>query len=86
MRVTYDPDADAAYVSFSSAVSDHQVPVDDSRILDYTADDVLVGIEILSPSGGVDLRGLPRASEVGSAIRDLGFEILSTPRESTRSD
>lgn len=75
MQVMYDPEADAAYVSFSRARPDHQVPLDDSRILDYSADDVLVGIEILSPSLGVDLRGLPRASEVASAVRGLGFSV-----------
>ena len=74
-QVTYEPEADAAYVSFSQATPDHQVPLDDGRILDYSADAVLVGIELLSPSLGVDLRGLPRATEVASAVRRLGFAV-----------
>ena len=77
MSVTYDPDADAAYISFSSASSALQVPLDDSRVLDYAPDGSLVGVEILSPSLGVDLSGLPRADEVGDAIRGLGFAVMT---------
>ena len=75
--VTYDPEADAAYVSFSSAPSARQVPLDDSRVLDYAQDGALVGVEILSPSLGVDLSGLPRASDVADAIRGLGFAVTT---------
>ena len=74
-RVTYDPEADAAYVSFSTAASARQVPLDDGRILDYADDGALVGVEIFSPSLGVDLSGVPRAGEVADAVRGLGFAV-----------
>ena len=77
ISVTYDPEADAAYISFSSASSARQVQLDDSRVLDYAQDGSLVGVEILSPSLGVDLSGLPRAGEVSDAIRGLGFAVMT---------
>jgi len=77
ISVTYDPEADAAYVSFSSAASARQVPLDDDRVVDYAHDGSLVGVEILSPSLGVDLSGLPRASDVAAAIQGLGFAVTT---------
>ena len=84
MHVTYDADADAAYISFSTAASARQVPLDDERVLDYGADGALVGVELLSPSHGVDLAGIPRRSEVASAVRSLGFRVLATGPTATR--
>ena len=78
MQVTYDAEADAAYVRFSTAASALQVPLDDDRVLDYAADGALVGVELLSPSHGVDLSGIPRRSEVASAVRSLGFSVLAS--------
>jgi uncharacterized protein YuzE len=75
--VTYDPQADTAYISFSSASSACQVPLDNSRVLDFALDGSLVGVEILSPSLGVDLSGLPRAREVSDAMRGLGFAVTT---------
>lgn len=80
--VSYDREADAAYITLSPTPPTHQVPLDDSRILDY-ADDVLVGVELLSPSRGVDLAGVPRAGEIRSLMRDLGFEIITTRSDAT---
>jgi uncharacterized protein YuzE len=77
MNATYDRDADAAYVGFSSRTSARQVQLDDSRILDYSTDGAIVGVEFLSPSHGVDLAGIPRANEVARALHRLGLEVRS---------
>ncbi len=77
MNATYDREADAAYVGFSSRTSARQVQLDDSRILDYSADGMLVGVEFLSPSLGVDLAGIPRAHEVAQALHRLGLKVQS---------
>jgi hypothetical protein len=50
-------------------------PLDDSRILDCVDDGALVGVEILSPSLGIDLSGVPRSGEVADAVRGLGFAV-----------
>lgn len=57
-----------------------QVHLDDSRVLDYSADGELVGVEILSPSLGVDLTGIPRAAEVAEALQRFGLEVRAGPR------
>lgn len=80
MKTEYDRRADAAYFAFSSADPVRQVKLDDSRVLDYAADGSLVGVEILSPSRGVDLAGLPRADEIAKGIRALGFRTLGPGR------
>lgn len=76
MEVEYDRAADAAYFQFSAVASTRQVPLDDGRVLDYAADGSLVGVEILSPSRGVDLDGIPRADEIARAVRQLGFRVV----------
>ena len=75
MKARYDRGADAAYFEFSSAASARQVPLDDGRVLDYGEDGRLVGVEILSPSRGVRLEGLPRVDEIARGVRRLGFRI-----------
>ena len=80
MNVSYDATADAAYISFADLPPTRQETLDDSRILDFAADGSLVGVEILSPSLGVDLAGVPRAAEVAAAIQELGFELRSSTR------
>ena len=79
---TNDPLADAANIAFSGERSARQAMLDDGRILDYAADDSLVEVEILSPSQGVDLTGIPRDSDVAAALLGLGFptvDALSQP-------
>jgi uncharacterized protein YuzE len=75
--VSYDRAADAAYIGFTRDAAVRQEQLDDGRVLDYAADVTLVGVEILSPSRGVDLTGIPRASEVTAALDRLGFLVRS---------
>ena len=77
MRVVLDRKADAAYVELSRGEVDRQVQLDSARILDLAADDSVVGIEFLSPSLGVDLAGIPRAAEVGRALRRRGIRVVT---------
>ena len=50
MIYTYDPTADALYVSVSSDVIDHQVELTDGVITDIGVDGSLVGIDVMHPS------------------------------------
>ena len=77
LTVTYDQDADAAYVAFSRSDTSRQTRLDDGRIIDYAADGSVVGVEILSPSRGIDLDGIPRGREVADALIGLGFVVRS---------
>ena len=70
MRVTYDRDADAAYISLrviEAGGSKAQVPVLDERvagevILDLDAEGRLIGIEVLSAGRGLPLELLVEAN------------------------
>ena len=75
MKARIDRDADAAYFEFSSVPAARQVVLDDGRILDFAEDGRLVGVEILSPSRGVHLEGVPRGEEIAAAARRLGLPV-----------
>ena len=51
MRVTYDPEADAAYVAFADAPVEQVREVSDVCVLDISSDGKVVGIEMLSVFG-----------------------------------
>jgi uncharacterized protein YuzE len=86
VNVTYDRETDAAYIRFTDASPIRQEPLDDDRILDLAADGTLVGVDILSPSRGVDLTDVPRAADVARALTELGLEVGSAHRRSDRPD
>lgn len=76
--VTYDPDADALYVRFSEQAVAKTVTVDDFRMIDYSDDGAVVGIEFVDVSGGIDLRDIPFGPRVERLLHDHGsqFKIL----------
>jgi uncharacterized protein YuzE len=77
VKVELDSKADAAYVELSRVAVDRQVQLDAARVLDLAADGSVVGVEFLSPSRGVSLDGIPRAAEVGRALRRRGIRVTS---------
>lgn len=72
MLITYDPEADAVYVSLRSLkrseVVDRTVHLDERRNVDYAADGELLGVEFLWVSDGIDLSGVPHADEIRSLL------------------
>ena len=80
MKIEYDRGVDAAYVSFSTATVARQEKLDDARIIDYDADGIVVGIEFLAPSLGLDLTGVPRATEIVREARRMGLSVLPVRR------
>lgn len=66
---TYDSEADALYVSLrDDEQPETQEFLDDLRILDYSADKAVVGVEFLAASAGIDLRDVPHAPRVEEII------------------
>jgi uncharacterized protein YuzE len=68
MRIELDEAADALYVVLSDAPYAYGRDLDDSRRIDYSQDGSVIGIEILFPSQGVNLKDLPLPE---SALREL---------------
>jgi uncharacterized protein YuzE len=76
--VVYDAEADALYVRFSDQAVDKTVGLDDLRMIDYSTDGGVVGIEFIDVSGGIDLHDLPFGRKVEELIHGYGkqFKIL----------
>ena len=75
LRAEYDPGADALYVYFSSRAYSHGRDLDAGRRIDYAADGSVVGVELLSPSVGVDLTGLPNPTTIAAVLRHLNLPV-----------
>ena len=79
MKIEYDRGVDAAYFSLSAAASARQEKLDDARIIDYDADGQVVGVEFITPSLGLDLTGIPGASEIAREARKVGLRVRVAP-------
>lgn len=78
MKLKYDGKADALYIRLSQASFDHTKTLDDNRHLDFGKDGTLIGIEILYPSLGVNVVGLPPSeAEIGRLLEKHGFKVLA---------
>jgi hypothetical protein len=73
---TCDREADAVYVRLSDELYAFGEDIDHERRVDYAQDGTPIGVELLCVSAGVDLSNLPRADEVGEALRRLGIQTL----------
>ena len=54
--------------------------LDDQRYVNYAEDGTPIGIEILYPSLGVNVDGLPSEASVGRLLEEHGFRVYSTAR------
>ena len=76
----YDPEADILYVQLrDSETPATQKFLDDLRILDYSADGAVVGVEFICASAGIDLSDVPFAPSVEELIGQSGhsFKIFA---------
>lgn len=74
--VSYDREADVLYVALrDDDTVDHSASLDDIRIIDYSADGAVVGIEFVNASSGVDLSDVPFQHKVEQLIGDSGLAI-----------
>ena len=71
----HDDDADAIYVTLSDSKVERSQTLDDFRIIDYSADGVVVGIEFLGVGGGIDLEDIPYSTTVEKLINELNLGI-----------
>ena len=76
MRVDYDREADALYVTLREATCAYTRSLGELRNVDYASDGAPVGVEWLRVSQGVDLADVPNAEEIGDALRG-SFRVLA---------
>ena len=77
--VVYDPEADALYVQLIDAPVARTHALDDLRLIDYSGDGGVVGVEFLEAKFGIDLRDVPFSNRIDALIREtgLGFPIFA---------
>jgi uncharacterized protein YuzE len=78
MFITYDTEADAAYVR----IGDDSRPagarrLDERRYIHMDGAGQAVAVEFLFVSKGVDFEGIPRAEDIRAALQDLGAVAAS---------
>lgn len=54
MNLSYDPDADSLWIRWNESPIDESDEVEPGVILDYDADGVIVGIEVLNASKKIE--------------------------------
>lgn len=76
VSVDYDREADVLYVRLApNAKVAKTHPLDDMRLIDYSEDGAVVGIEFIDASEGVELGGVPFARKVEQLIGDAGLGL-----------
>lgn len=69
MRVHYDAKYDVAYIRFSGKKPDGAIEIDEGVVLDTTADNEIVGIEIFDATRRLPVQSLFRLEVVGKAVK-----------------
>ncbi len=76
MRLKYDKQADAIYIYLSDKPYAYGKDLDNERRIDYDADDIPMGIELLCVSEGVDIESLPYSEEISQLLEGKNIKIL----------
>lgn len=72
MKITYDPYADAMYIAFSELPVKKDLEVAEDFIMDYSKNNIPVGLEILSIS-----KKIPK-----KALKSVDFELnMDVPKQ-----
>ena len=77
IRMTHDKKADAIYIYFTNKEVAYSKEMDTERIVDYSADNEPIGVELLSVSNGVNTDDLPNQSEIERALFDKGIKTYA---------
>lgn len=77
LQFEHDPEADAVYIQIRDVPYSHGRNLDDSRRLDYGPDDLLIGVELLGVSLGVNLDGLPQRGAIKKLLTEHGVKVLA---------
>ena len=77
MRIEQDKEADAIYIYLSDAPYSHGKNLDNERRIDYDANGIPIGVELLCVSTGVITDDLPNRVEIEHALEDRGIRIYA---------
>lgn len=77
MRIKYDRAADAVYIYLSDEPYAYGKELDNERRIDYSADDIPIGIELLSVSNGVNPEDLPEQDEIIEILEKSNIKVFA---------
>jgi uncharacterized protein YuzE len=77
--VAYDAEADALYVQLIDQSVGRTHPLDGLRLIDYSQDGGVAGVDFLEASHGVDLRDVPFSKRIDQLIRSQDWASRSLP-------
>lgn len=77
-RMTYNKDADAAYIYLRGDMEVARTRnLDGSRLVDYAEDGEPIGIELLDVSEGVNLDGLPQRDVIERLLAERHIPVFA---------
>ena len=68
MEYQYARGADCAYILINDLPHAYSKAIDEARFIDYAADGIIIGIELLYISSWVDVSGLPYEPEIAKLL------------------
>ncbi len=77
ITVSYDKEADAIYLYLSHKKISRTKELDSERIIDYSEDGEIRGIEFLTVRNGVNTDNLPYRNEIERALNDKGIKTFA---------
>lgn len=77
MELRYDPEVDAMYIRLSDKEYAYGEDLDRERRIDYAADGIPIGVELLCVSTGVDIRDLPHRDEIAHLLAKHNIRIYA---------
>ncbi len=77
MKLEYDPEADAIYITFSDAPYAYGKDLDNQRRIDYAQDGTPRGIELLCVSRGVILHDLPHTEKIARLLENMRIKVFA---------
>jgi len=77
MRIKYDKEADAIYISFSDAPYAYGKDLDNERRIDYDANGEPRGVELLCVSEGVITNDLPHRGEIERLLEKHNIKLFA---------
>lgn len=77
MNYEYDPDVNAIYIHLRDLPYAFGENLDTSRRIDYAADRLPIGIELLNVHRGVRLDRLPARDEVAEVLAECRVKVIA---------
>ena len=74
-KIEYDKEADAIYIGLNEKPVSYTKSLDDSRNIDFDADNNPIGIELLNVSSGVTVGKLPFAGPLARILENLNIKV-----------